>query len=250
MLEFNPLLKIFQLPLFEQHEFIGGIKFMKDMSDFPEVVRLESSCVCNFNCVHCANGQEHPNRKDGGILDKKLFSILLKQFNEHKYMPRVMVLYHGGEPLLNKDLSYFIREARAVGISRVKIVTNCSLLTAEKSEELIRSGLTDIDMSFDGFSAEENDYLRKNGNFKRDSQHAIDFIRIALREAADIRIRIGNVQILTKEELDDGRIKRDTPQYLKERFREFSDSIEFESYAALMWPDLEKSVFYEVDRIE
>ena len=217
---------------------------MTDIDVFPDVVRIEASSACNFDCIHCSNGQGHPQR--GGVLKEEMFQLVLDQFREKNFIPRVLVLYHGGEPLINRNLPLFIEEAKEYGISRIKIVTNCSLLTEDKSVDLISAGITDIDMSFDGLSAEENNFIRKNGNFDRDSANALGFIECARRMNKEIRIRIGNVQIMSVDEVCEDRLIRSVPKYLLDRFHSQMDYIEFESYPAYFWPDYQPSEFFDV----
>ena len=71
---------------------------------FPDVVRIETTGKCNFKCIHCPTGTEPNNRS---VLSKERFDYIVHQFTYNNYIPRVVVLYHGGEPLLNKNLSHF-----------------------------------------------------------------------------------------------------------------------------------------------
>jgi sulfatase maturation enzyme AslB (radical SAM superfamily) len=134
---------------------------------FPDVIRIESSGTCNFKCKHCCNAQKGIRR---GILSNELFHRLMEQFKSNNFVPRVMVFYHGGEPLLNKNIYDFIKFATEYGVSKTKITTNASLLTKANSHKLIKSGLTRLDISFDGASAEENDEIRVNACFLKISK--------------------------------------------------------------------------------
>ena len=78
---------------------------LKPIKDFPDVVRIEASGACNFRCIHCPTGIQPNGRKQ---LSKESFYFILEQFIKKNFIPRVVVLYHGGEPLLNKDLEHFI----------------------------------------------------------------------------------------------------------------------------------------------
>jgi len=108
---------------------------------FPDVVRIESSGSCNFRCKHCCNSQKAIKRGilsyelflhlmkqfkvnnkaiKRGILSYELFFHLMKQFKVNNFIPRVMVFYHGGEPLLNKNIYDFIKFAKEYGVSHTK----------------------------------------------------------------------------------------------------------------------------------
>ena len=133
---------------------------------FPDVVRIEPVGLCNFKCIHCPTGIE-PNQRR--LLREESFSVILKQFLNKEFIPRVVVLYHGGEPLLNKYVSNYIRTLKQIGVSKVHIVTNGSLLTKKLSEKLITAGLDELHISFDGENANENNSIRIGSDFYRDA---------------------------------------------------------------------------------
>lgn len=207
---------------------------------FPDVLRLESSAICNFNCRHCSNGQNHPQER--GLLSEEVFEGLKEQFGIKGYIPRVVVLYHGGEPLINNKLPEQIKWFIDHGTKKVKIVSNGSLLTEEKARALIDAGLTDIYFSFDGLSPDENDIIRCNGCFERDSQNVRRFIEIMPSEG--LNVKIANVQILTKELFEKwarGEYQITPPQYLVDTFADYLDRIEFVSYPAMVWPGYDRN---------
>ena len=79
---------------------------------FPEIIRIEPVGRCNYKCIHCTvpTGKDGPNNRQ--ILPKEDFDYRINQFISNGYVPRVVVLHHGGEPLLNENLSYFVKELK------------------------------------------------------------------------------------------------------------------------------------------
>ena len=73
---------------------------------------------------------------------------------------REVHLHNFGEPLLDKKLEQRITFAKSNGISRVKIFSNGSLLTKDRSHSLIEAGLDEIKISFDGATSEEFETIR------------------------------------------------------------------------------------------
>ena len=74
------------------------------MDNLPDVIRIEPVGLCNFNCQHCPTGVS-PNKR--ALLSKDKFHEIIDGFKKINFLPRVVVCYHGGEPLLNKNLTYF-----------------------------------------------------------------------------------------------------------------------------------------------
>jgi radical SAM protein with 4Fe4S-binding SPASM domain len=205
------------------------------LNGFPDVIRIEPVGICNFKCIHCPTGTQ-PNQRR--LLKANQFSKIVSQFNDRRFIPRVVVLYHAGEPLLNKKISDYVHILKEIGVTKVHIVTNGSLLTKQVSEKLIMAGLDEIHISFDGESADENNIIRKNGDFYKDAANLKEFYRL-YKEIGfkKIRILISNVQVMNKVDSDINQNDRlVTPSYLTEYFCNECPEIEFQSVPAMVWP--------------
>ena len=167
------------------------------MRPFPDVVRIEPAGVCNLRCRHCPVGREGGR---GVILSYENF---VRFFDSLPKVPRVLVLYHGGEPLLNKDLELMLAYAKARGVKKTVFNTNAALLTEKR--ELIN--LDEMRVSFDGASPEENDAIRVNSHFEK---HAAQVRKLAMSDARPKVIKIYNAQHNSSQ----------PAQYLKEYFKD------------------------------
>jgi|SRR5690554_5439312 len=106
-------------------------------------VELEITNHCNSSCVICPRSKL--SRKKG-FISEYTFNILI---NELKELPVNEVEICGvGEPLLHKNVAEYIKRLKSIGIKRVKMTTNASLLTKDKAKELVESGLDSIAISF------------------------------------------------------------------------------------------------------
>lgn len=125
----------------------------------PRVVRIEPSAKCNLSCRHCPTGTIEMSR---GVMSNEVFERCLDfiRYDEVK----VIVLYHGGEPLLNKDFYLMVNRIKK---SRkdilIKTVSNGVALTKANANKLIFSGIDEVEFSLDGLSFVENDYIRVRG---------------------------------------------------------------------------------------
>ena len=212
--------------------------------DFPDVLRIETAGKCNFNCIHCPTGTQ-PNKRP--VLSMSMFNHIIDQLVAHTFIPRVVVLYHGGEPLLNKNLSLYIRVLKEMGIRKTSITTNASLLNEERSKELIMAGLDELQISFDGQCPDENNDIRKGGGFYMNAANVKSFCKV--RKALgrnNPNIIIGNVQICDRATLETIHNKdkqvtlKNAPTYLIEYFSDEHDEMEFISFPAMVWPGYEK----------
>ena len=93
------------------------------------------------------------------------FQLIWEEIKSNIESVKVVALYLGGEPFLNKDFGGMVRRIKSLGVPLVKTVSNGMLLTGVLMEEIIDNGLDIIDFSLDGQSPEENNFLRRNSNF-------------------------------------------------------------------------------------
>lgn len=187
------------------------------MTPFPKIVRIESAGRCNFKCQHCPVGI-HGNTRS--LMSYDTFVKILDRLPE---VPQTLVLYHGGEPLLNRDLERMIYHAKGQGVVKVKINSNASLLTLDRARTLQAAGLDDLYISFDGDSPEQNDKIRLGGNFYK---HA-PIVRQAARDIG-LRVTIYNVRF-------NGETK--TADYLREYF---GNDVRYKTDYARVWAHEDK----------
>ena len=70
------------------------------MLPFPKVLRIEPASKCNLACVHCPTGVIEMARD---VMKLEIFNKILIEIKKNKEKIKTIVLYHGGEPFLNKN---------------------------------------------------------------------------------------------------------------------------------------------------
>ena len=130
----------------------------------------ECTLRCNLNCLHCGSDcKKESSIKDMPIED---FIKVLKEIST-KYEPgKVMIVLTGGEPLVRKDLEECGKEISKLGFPW-GMVTNGMMLTQERMNSLIASGLRSITLSVDG--------LEDNHNWLRGSKKSFVAVKNALK---------------------------------------------------------------------
>ena len=93
------------------------------------------------------------------------FSRIIDDWSSTDADIRVVVLYHGGEPLLAKRFPAMVEAVKELGVPFVKTVSNGMLLTDEMADLLIASELDHIEFSLDGTSPAESDFIRRNSDY-------------------------------------------------------------------------------------
>jgi len=176
------------------------------------------------------------------------FESILRQVGSHWNLVRVVVLYHGGEPLLNKYFTNMVREIKARSVPLVKTVSNGMLLTKPLAEDIIASGLDAIEFSLDGESFEENNAIRRNCDGKK----VLTNISILIEEKKRLGSATPAIYVATtqfkKKRNDFQEQPISAPTYITEFLgRPLVDIAGFKSTFAMRWPDLHiNRTLYEV----
>lgn len=122
----------------------------------PVLLGIEPTNVCNLNCPICETGS--------GVLERKKkfmtfdeFKYILDQFDDNLDQ---LNFYFMGEPFLNKDAYRMINYASSRKIS----VTSCTNGEYVIPEELVESGIREIDFQIAGMTQKSHEFYRINAN--------------------------------------------------------------------------------------
>ena len=125
-------------------------------------VYIEPTVACNLDCITCfRNAWEQPI----GRMSEETFEAILAGLRELDPIPSV---YFGGigEPLFHPKTIDWIAEAKALGV-KVELITNGTILTEKKSQQLIDAGLDVLWVSIDGASPETYADVRMGAELPR-----------------------------------------------------------------------------------
>lgn len=112
-------------------------------------IYIEPTVACNLDCITCfRNAWEQPI----GRMSEETFANIMAGLKELDPVPNV---YFGGigEPLFHPKTIEWIAEVKTLGV-KVELITNGTILTEKKSQQLIDSGLDVLWVSIDGATPE------------------------------------------------------------------------------------------------
>ena len=138
----------------------------------PTFVSVEPANFCQLHCPECPVGNKKGEK--GALINIETFKRVLKLVQNTAH---TMQFYFQGEPLLNKQLPEMIARSHQAGLYTI-VSTNAQALSKEMADSLVKSGLSRIIVSIDGFSEESYSAYRVGGNLHK----ALDGLRL-LREA-------------------------------------------------------------------
>jgi len=179
----------------------------KVCSHWPLQVWIEPTSCCNLRCVMCPNPKLKPSQK--GYMPLERFKKIVDAITP--YVNSVSIC-HRGEPLLHKGLCEMIEYASSRGI-KTGIATNGTLLNEELSQRLIKSGLSRISFSFDGYDKETYEKIRVGAKFEVVLNNILQFLKIK----RDMNSRTPHVtlQVINVENLEKRTSTEDKKEFIK-----------------------------------
>lgn len=155
-------------------------RFNKTLSS-PLFACWDVTYRCNLLCRHCCFDVRAASKDD-----ELTFAEGVRFLDELASAKVISMQFAGGEPLIRQDILSLAAHSCKLGI-QTSIATNGVLVDASLAKELKRVGIQMAQVSIDGHSAEDHDYIRGSGMFEK-ALAGIENLR-----SAGIRVAIASV---------------------------------------------------------
>lgn len=132
---------------------------LKRVLGSPILLCIEPTNVCDQKCTICETGLDILGREKK-FLSFDQFREILDQFDNNL---EIMYFYFMGEPFLNKDSYQMIQYAANRGIW----VSSCTNGNQIDPDELIHSGIGEINFQIGGMTQEIHELYRRGGDLKK-----------------------------------------------------------------------------------
>ncbi len=140
---------------------------------FPNRIAIEPASACNLECPMCPTPTK--SRKNG-IMSVTLFRRTVDEIAEHGVDRLFLHLW--GEPLVHPQIADLIAyAARSPSIGETVMSTNATFLGPDKTDGILRSGLTWLVFSLDGASRETYEMLRVGARFESTIENVEGFLK-------------------------------------------------------------------------
>lgn len=173
----------------------------KKGNSLPAFCLLVVSKICNFRCKMC-NMWKNINRP---MERKELTLKEIKEFiDDFKNVTTEPIFIHliGGEALLRDDLMEIISYIREKGFNN-SVTTNGYYIDEEMAKKIVKSRLTGIFLSLDGFKEKTHDYLRGTKGSYRRVMNAIELLDKYRGDDKANRLSIGITMTIMEKNLDE-----------------------------------------------
>jgi MoaA/NifB/PqqE/SkfB family radical SAM enzyme len=150
-----------------------------DAEQFPSIIVLENTTVCNLRCIHCPQGQGYPERPDyhAVYMDWDVYTKAIDEIAEHKI---TLLRYSpAGEALIHPQFLDQVAYAKNKGVTPVNLTTNGltldnpAFLAGKRVpgktilDLLLELGIDIIDISLDAATRESYERIRLLSSYHR-----------------------------------------------------------------------------------
>ena len=172
-------------------------------TDFPLYLLIEPTSVCNIRCVMCFQVDESFSKKKEylGFMDIELFKKIINDAKENNC--QAITLASRGEPTLHKQFNEMMKILKKSNILDLKINTNATVLTEEKSRQILDANFSEVVFSVDAGTKETYESIRVLGKFERVVQNIKMFKKIRETEFPNSSTitRISGVKVNDSQDL-------------------------------------------------
>ena len=153
----------------------------------PEVVYIETTNLCNANCIMCPHDSM---KRKLATMKQDIFEKIINGMKTVDLSNTQLFLHKEGEPLCDNLIAERITYAYRMlpSVKEVGINTNAMLLTKGKADKLLNSGLNLIFFSVDGISADTYNAIRVNCRYDIVEKNIEYFLRERQRLRKEIRV--------------------------------------------------------------
>jgi len=128
----------------------------------PPILTIEPTNICNLRCPLCVTGNGSLERANGRM-DFATYKRLIDELADRAIY---VVLFHQGEPYLNREFNEFVAHAKQRGLY-VTTSSNAHYFDPQTAEATVKSGLDTIIISVDGATQESYSHYRVGGSLEK-----------------------------------------------------------------------------------
>ena len=176
----------------------------KIVDDFPPVLQIEPSSICNYRCVFCFETDKTFTNKKNGFMGQMKFDLFKKIIDDAEGNINFLTLASRGEPLVCKDIDKMLQYTEGKFLN-VKLNTNASLLSEKNAHSILSGGVNTLIFSADAADEELYSKLRVNGKLKTVLKNIEQFKKIQNKHYSKKKIitRVSGVKVNSDQKIED-----------------------------------------------
>lgn len=179
------------------------VNTIEEALHFPKYFQIETTRLCNARCPFCPVDVWDKTTK---YMSEKLFDKIVDELREYSKWVEFIAVQRAGEPMIDKRIAERVRRLKDIGIRKVSMSTNASLLSEEKSKALIDAGIDEIMFSIDSVQKGTYELTRVGLKYETTMANIKRFFELREKYRPEILVRVRGVSfhdINNKEHRED-----------------------------------------------
>jgi len=148
----NPFRLVYSDPHF------STVSETRDVPDFPFLVDIELTNVCNMRCIFCV---QHTMKRPRGLMSQEHFRKVIDECAVHGTPVRFIRL---GEPFLHPEIVAFAEYVKSKGLP-LHITNNGLAISEQQMRGMIATGADSLIFSFQGATKEQYAIMRNTDRY-------------------------------------------------------------------------------------
>lgn len=167
--------------------------------EFPQLVNIETSSVCNLKCIHCPPqlNEFKSQRRKHNFIDMDVFNKVMDEID--KFGNRSISLHKDGEPLIHPQIRSILNRVKKFNNHKVYLTTNGHYLTEENIRLILENKIDIINLSL---GASNKEFYEKVRGKRFDSLIKNVHSLLSQIELSDWKPRV-LVQIINLDDVED-----------------------------------------------
>lgn len=133
----------------------------------PSYICAKMTMRCNSRCSHCNIWSTEGEESE--LTTQEWLEVL---GNLRRWLGRFRIVFTGGEALLRPDMVSILQHAAKLGID-VELLTNGLIVDDQMADNIVKTGISQVTLSFDGIKPETHDRFRGERGFHGKTSNAI-----------------------------------------------------------------------------
>lgn len=150
----------------------------------PRKVIMNTTYICNNQCVFCATGNRLPSHGD---VQEQLRFMQMRRDQGYD-----LIDFDGGEPTTNPMLFHLLRSAKAMGYEQINLTSNGRMLMLPKNaEKIVRSGITNLLISLHGPNEQVHELqVQSEGAFRQTVRGIANAAKLCKRHGVGFGVNV------------------------------------------------------------
>ncbi|MCB9738051.1 MAG: radical SAM protein [Deltaproteobacteria bacterium] len=150
----------------------------------PRKVIMNTTYICNNQCVFCATGNRLPTH--GEVAEQIGF------MTERRKQGFDLIDFDGGEPTTNPNLFLLLRKAKELGYQQINLTSNGRMLMLEKNAaKVVRSGITNLLISLHGPNPEVHEkQVQSKGAFEQTTAGIANAVELCREQGVGFGVNV------------------------------------------------------------